>query len=355
MKTLLRLLALAALLGATFLGGYIARGVRTGTGGATPAARRVLYYVDPMHPEYRSDAPGVAPDCGMPLEPVYAGDPPAGRGTATGGAPETTIRISAERQQAIGVAFSPVVSGAGTRTIRAVGRVAPDETRIGHVHTRIDGWIERVLVDFTGDVVKQGEPMLTIYSPEMLASQQELLLAARAREVMKGNPLAPAGHGESLFEAAKRRLQLWDLGDEQIAQVLRTGQPIASVTVAAPMSGVVTERKAFPNQRVTPDSDLYTITDLTHVWILADVFESDAAARRPRQLHPAPGRSGNADAAGPARRAEPGHAHETRHVRERRVRRRHRSAAHRPGGGRPRQRRAADGLRRSRQRLPRAA
>ena len=278
MKTILRLLALAALLGATFLGGYIARGVRTGTGGATPAARRVLYYVDPMHPEYRSDAPGVAPDCGMPLEPVYAGDPPAGRGTVTGGAPETAIRISAERQQAIGVAFSPVVSGAGTRTIRAVGRVAPDETRIGHVHTRIDGWIERVLVDFTGDVVRQGEPMLTIYSPEMLASQQELLLAARARDVMKGNPLGPAGHGDSLFEAAKRRLQLWDLGDEQIAQVLRTGQPIPSVTVAAPMSGVVTERKAFPNQRVTPDSDLYTITDLTHVWILADVFESDAAA-----------------------------------------------------------------------------
>jgi multidrug efflux pump subunit AcrA (membrane-fusion protein) len=139
-----------------------------------------------------------------------------------------------------------------------------DETRVGHVHTRIDGWIEKVFVDFTGDVVKKGEPMLTIYSPEMLASEEELLLAARARDVMP-----------SLFDAARRRLQLWDLSEDQIAQVIRTGQPIRSITVLAPMDGFVTERKAFPNQKVTPDSDLYTITDLNRVWIVADVFESD--------------------------------------------------------------------------------
>jgi membrane fusion protein, copper/silver efflux system len=163
--------------------------------------------------------------------------------------------------------------------MRTVGRVAVDETRVGHVHTRIDGWIEKVFVDFTGDVVKKGEPMLTIYSPEMLASQQELLLALRARDLMSKNPLASAAqHGESLFDAAKRRLQLWDLSEDQIQQVLRTGQPIRSITVHAPMAGYVTERKAFPNQKVTPDSDLYTITDLNRVWIMADVFESDITA-----------------------------------------------------------------------------
>src|SRR6476660_492363 len=104
----------------------------------------------------------------------------------------------------------------------------------------------------------------------MLASEEELLIAARAGAVMP-----------SLLAAAKRRLQLWQLSEEEIEQVLRTGQPIHSVTVYAPMSGFVTERNAFPNQKVTADSDLYTITDLTHVWIVADVFESDMPSIKP--------------------------------------------------------------------------
>ena len=160
--------------------------------------------------------------------------------------------------------------------MRSVGKVTFDETRVAHVHTRIDGWIEKVFVDFTGDTVRQGQPMLTIYSPEMLASQEELLLAARARDLMRNNPLASAAeHSDSLFDAAKRRLELWQLSEDQIQQVLTTGQPIHSITLHAPTSGFVTERKAFPNQKVTPDSDLYTITDLSRVWIVADVFESD--------------------------------------------------------------------------------
>jgi RND family efflux transporter MFP subunit len=232
--------------------------------------RKVLYYRDPAHLDYTADKPGLNPETGNRLEPVYA--------PVTDTMPTGTIRISPERQQLIGVKFVTVETGGTARTIRTVGKVAADETRVGHVHTRIEGWLEQVFVDFTGYVVKKGEPMLTIYSPEMLASQQELLLASRARAQMANNPLASAAQqGESLFEAAKRRLQLWDLGNDQIEQVLRTGQPIHSVTVVAPMSGVVTERKAFPNQKVTPDSDLYTITDLSHVWIMADVFESDVA------------------------------------------------------------------------------
>jgi RND family efflux transporter MFP subunit len=310
---LLKLFLTLVLLAATFAGGYVLRATRQPSSSAS--ARRILYYVDPMHPAYKSDKPGVAPDCGMTLEPVYADE--AGRPAADvprrvlyyrdpehpeytadkpGLNPETgnrlepvyppstetmppgTVRISPERQQLIGVKFVTVERGAVNRTIRTVGKVAADETRVGHVHTRIEGWLEQVFVDFTGYVVKKGEPMLTIYSPEMLASQQELLLAVRARDQMANNPLASAAQqGESLFQAAKRRLQLWDLGDDQIDQVLRTGQPIHSVTVFAPMSGVVTERNAYPNQKVTPDSDLYTITDLSHVWIMADVFESDIA------------------------------------------------------------------------------
>ena len=131
------------------------------------------------------------------------------------------------------------------------------------------------------EVICSGEPMLTIYSPEMLASQQELLLAVRARDLMRSNPLASAAeHGESLFQAAKRRLELWQLSEDQIQQVLTTGEPIHSITLRAPASGFVTERNAFPNQKVTPESDLYTITDLSRVWIMADVFESDITSIR---------------------------------------------------------------------------
>jgi multidrug efflux pump subunit AcrA (membrane-fusion protein) len=302
-KRVLKTFVFLGLLAAGFAGGYVARAVKHAP--ATAGGRRILYYIDPMHPAYKSDKPGVAPDCGMTLEPVYADEGMGPTGTAgqqilyyrdpqkpeymadkpglnpdTGNTlepvfgesrpanvPPGAIKISPERQQIIGVKFATVVSGATTRSIRTVGKVSADETRVGHVHTRIEGWIERVFVNFTGDVVKKGQPMLTIYSPEMLASQEELLLAARARDVMP-----------SLFDAARRRLQLWDLSDDQIQQVIRTSQPIRSITVLAPMDGFVTERKAFPNQKVTPDSDLYTITDLRHVWIVADVFESDIAA-----------------------------------------------------------------------------
>jgi len=274
----LKVLAALVLLAGTFASGYVVR--MTKHAGAAISSRRILYYVDPMHPAYKSDKPGVAPDCGMTLEPVYADEaantvePPYL--DTTPAAPPGTIEISPERQQLIGVKFATVELSGQARSIRAVGKVTFDETRVAHVHTRIDGWIEKVFVDFTGDFVKQGQPMLTIYSPEMLASQQELLLAARARDLMRDNPLASAAeHGNSLFEAARRRLQLWQLNDDQIDQVLRTGQPIPSITLYAPASGFVSERKAFPNQKVTPDSDLYTITDLSRIWIVADVFESD--------------------------------------------------------------------------------
>ncbi len=263
----LKTLAAVAALAATFSGGYLARDRWRP---AAPAARRILYYVDPMHPSYTSDKPGIAPDCGMPLEPVYADDVQhGGVPLETEAGPAGAIRISPDRQQLIGVKYATVEAGGASRTIRAVGKVAVDETRIGHVHTRVDGWIDQMFVDFTGDAVVKGQPMLTIYSPEMLASQEELLLAARARDVMP-----------SLFDAARRRLQLWDLSDDAIARVLASGQPIRAVTVRAPMDGVVTDRKAFPNLRVTPDTDLYTITDLSRIWIVADVSEPDIMSIR---------------------------------------------------------------------------
>lgn len=268
--------------GAAFAAGYVVRTNGTTTIATQHTERKVLYWVDPMHPAYTADKPGTAPDCGMALAPVYADEPapvdPSASAALKRARPAGTIHVSAERQQLIGVRFATVTWDDSARSLRTVGKVTYDETRVAHVHPRIEGWIEQVFVDFTGDLVKKGQPMLTIYSPEMLASQQELLLAARARDLMAANPLASAArHGDSLFDAAKRRLQLWDLSPDQIQQVLDTGEPFHSITLSAPASGFILERSAFPNQRVTPDSDLYTIADLSRVWIMADVFESDIA------------------------------------------------------------------------------
>ena len=152
----MKLLKTLALLVATFGSGYIARASRH-SAPATPA-RRVLYYVDAMNPAFKSDKPGLAPD-GMALQPVYDDESVTPTST-TGGSivpsvPPGAIKISPERQQLIGVKFATVEAAGDTRSIRTVGKVTFDETRVAHVHTRIDGWIEKVFVDFTGDVVKQ--------------------------------------------------------------------------------------------------------------------------------------------------------------------------------------------------------
>lgn len=312
----LRYLLLVVVVAGAFGGGYLFR-ARGGQPPETPGARRVLYYVDPMHPAYRSDQPGIAPDCGMTLEPVYADeggtpaptagkilyyrDPHQPKYTAdkpglnpetgntlepvyaeTAARPASAIRVPVERQQLAGVRFATAEWTDAPRSVRTVGTVAYDETRLARVHPRIDGWVEKVFVNFTGDFVKAGQPLLTIYSPELLASQQELLLARRARDLMKNNPMASASDGGSaLFDAARRRLELWDLSPDQIARILETGEPIRSVTLHSPATGFVVNREVFPNQRVTPESELYTIVDLSRVWIMADVFESDIPLMRP--------------------------------------------------------------------------
>ncbi len=286
MKTkAVRTFAFLAVMAVAFTGGYVYRAIRCG--GAGGAGRKILYWVDPMHPAYKSDKPGIAPDCGMKLQPVYAdagpsAAAPSGAGPVPPGSlsamPVGTVQITPEKQQLIGVTYGEADRRGGSRTIRAVGKVAFDETRIQQIHTKVEGWIDQVFVDYTGQLVRKGQPLMTIYSPEMLASQRELLLAAKARETMKDNPLPVAfDQSESLLRAARRRLELWDLSDAQIDQVLQTGQPIKNVTLYSPIAGYVTERKAFPQLKVTPDTGLYTIVDLSRVWIMADVFEYEAA------------------------------------------------------------------------------
>lgn len=278
------------------------------------AGRKILYYVDAMHPWYKSDKPGIAPDCGMKLVPVYAdgtmganGAAPArkilsyrdpkdpsytsdkpGLNPATGNDLQPVyddqpppgpgaIQISAEKQQLIGMRYGTAEWTSEGQAVRYAGRVLPDETRVTLVHAKVDGWIEHVSVDFTGQLIKQGQPLLTLYSPELLASQQELLLAMKARHLMEHSSMAEsADNSATLVEAARHRLELWDLSGSQVEEIERTGQPIKSITLYSPAGGYVTARNAFPSQRVTPETQLYSITDLSSVWVMADVFEADA-------------------------------------------------------------------------------
>ncbi len=243
------------------------------------AERKILYYHDPMHPWYKSDKPGIAPDCGMKLTPVYEGEQTA---AAAENKPANlspgAVQITPEKQQLIGVEYGTVEYRDATSSVRAAARVALDETRIAKVQTKIEGWIDRVFVDFTGIEVRKGQPLLTIYSPEALATQQEYLLAVKAKNAMAGNALHElTATSDSLLVAARRRLELWDINDAQIDQIEKTGQPVKDLTLYAPISGFVTERNAFPKQRITPDTMLYTVADLSRVWVMADVFEYEAA------------------------------------------------------------------------------
>jgi RND family efflux transporter MFP subunit len=277
----IRTIGLLAAIAAAFGGGYL---YKSSNAPAKKGERKILYWVDPMHPAYKSDKPGIAPDCGMKLEPVYAdgGRPEAAPSEPApafdaSAMPPGSIQISAEKQQLIGVKYGQAEVSGGSRTIRAVGRVAVDETRIGHVHTRVEGWIDEVFADYVGRPVAKGDRLATIYSPDMLASERELLLAAKAQDLMRASTLPESrGQSDSLLQAARRRLELWDLAPAQIDEVLRTGQPIKNITVYSPMTGYITDRKAFPQQKVGPETDLYTIVDLSHVWVIADVFEYEA-------------------------------------------------------------------------------
>jgi RND family efflux transporter MFP subunit len=237
------------------------------TGGATQAERKVLYYYDPQDPSYRSDKPGMNPETGNDLEPKYDEPGPG------------SVQVGAEKQQLIGVRTDLVELVPFEKTIRTVGSVAVDETKIVRIHTRVDGWIAEVAVNYTGEFVNAGQPLLSLYSPEMLASQQEYLLALRGAKVLNDSPVADAGRqAAALVEAARRRLELFDLSEEQVQHVAATGKPVRDITVFAPATGYVLARNAFPKQRVTPETELYQIADLSRVWIMADVFEADASS-----------------------------------------------------------------------------
>ena len=234
---------------------------------ARKGERKILYWYDPMHPQYKSDKPGTAPDCGMDLVPKYADEQAASMAPGS-------VMISAEKQQLIGVRTAEVKRETLARDVRTTGQIAADESKIAHVHVKINGFIDKVFVDYIGQPVKKGQPLFTLYSPDLVSTQEEYLIAKRGETALGSSPFAEVAQGsQSLLRSTRERLKLWDISDEQIKKLDESGQVQRTMTFYSPVTGIVTDRKAFPNTSVNPDTELYTVSDLSTIWVNADVFE----------------------------------------------------------------------------------
>ncbi len=240
--------------------------------GAPAAAgkRKILFYRSPMNPQETSPVPK-KDEMGMDYVPVYAEE-------AGGAAPSpegfATVRIDPERQQLIGLKTTVVSRVPFATSIHTVGRVTGDERRVHHVHTRYEAYVERVYGDFTGMYVRKGEPLASVYSPDLYATQQEYLLALKASRSLGGSALPSVSQGGSaLLEAARQRLLLWDISPDEIRRIEEKGEPLRTLDLYAPMNGFIWARTAYHGMKVTPSDTLFDIVDLSHVWVLADVYE----------------------------------------------------------------------------------
>jgi RND family efflux transporter MFP subunit len=251
--------------------------LKTGWAKGSAGGRHILYYRSPMDPAVRSDKPA-KDSMGMDFVPVYDDEVSRGAPTVPG---RSSVTLSSERRALLGVRSEEVRETRIERAIRTVGRVAADERRLAHVHTKFEGYVERLYADFTGKYVKKGDPLLAIYSPELVATQQEYLLALRAQKQLGASQFpSVAQGGANLAEAARERLRLWDISPADIAELERTGTVRRAFNLYAEVSGFVTVKNVVQGMRVMPADTVFEIADLSHVWVLADVYESELRSVR---------------------------------------------------------------------------
>ena len=231
------------------------------------AAETGKLYTCGMHPQVIQDHPGNCPICGMKLTPIRSG----GAGAETNAANPSAIAVDAATMQNMNIRTAEVVRGPLRKTIRTVGAIDYNETALADVTTKFKGWIEKLNVDATGQLVHRGEPMFEIYSPELYNAQSEFLLALNSGG-------ATNGPGASLLrESAVNKLRYFDVPDAQIAGLEKTRQLTKTLPVVAPMSGFVIEKNVVAGQMVDAGMKLYRLADLGIVWVLAQVYEQDLA------------------------------------------------------------------------------
>lgn len=193
---------------------------------------------------------------------------------AESGKTPSTMTISNERLQSIGVKFEEATRREVNKIIRTVGRVETDERRLARVNIKLEGWIDQLYVNTTGQKVKKGQLLFTLYSPDLVATQEEYLLAVRAAKTLGTSDFPEVAEGaRNILEVSRRRLQLWDIADYHIKDLERTGKVLKTLPFHAPLNGTVIEKTALAGMRVMPGEVLYTIADLSKIWVIADIYE----------------------------------------------------------------------------------
>ena len=271
-----RIPVIAALLAGAvvlFLAGAWA-GHRSAGTGAAPGGKKVLYWVDPMHPAYKSDKAGIAPDCGMQLEPVYE-DGSTGDGKTL---PAGAAKVSPERRQMIGVQVGVAEVAGGTRTVRTLGRVAADETRIYRLNAATDGWIREISPVTVGSIVRKDQLLAAFYAPEILGAQQSYIYAMSAldRYEASGKETPEQIQRTSVnVQSARNALENLGMGEKQMEEIRRTRETARTINIVSPADAFVIARDVSLGQRFEKGTELFRLADLSRVWILADVFERE--------------------------------------------------------------------------------
>ena len=261
-------LALLALL-AFATGRYTARPNHDNQAGA----KRVRYYVDPMHPSYRSDKPGIAPDCGMALEPVYEGEDPAAKLQLKPGA----VSITPEKQVLIGVRVMAIEKNSGSHLIRTTGRVEADSSKIFRVMAGAEGWVQSVKNNPAGTLVKKDELLASLYSREFRNAEQAYLGSLASLDRLKGSrdQEDPARSNDASLRINEEQLRSLGMGEPQIKELAKKRQITRDITLTSPIDGIVLSRDVSPGQRFEKGTEFYRIADLRKVWITADLFGGD--------------------------------------------------------------------------------
>ena len=286
MKRAIRLVVSILLLGSAFAAGtwYQHRSAQA-RGGASD--RKVLYYVDPMHPAYRSDKPGIAPDCGMQLEPVYADGGPAE--AVAGGSPRPVgaVRVSPEQQQLLGVRVGVVEKGATTQAVRLFGRVTPDESRVYTLNAALEGSIREVSAVTTGSQVRKDQWLASFFSYDARTPLQAYITALDVQDLDPAGlkrvdvRIAAGATAATSAEFSLERLRSFGMSTRQIAEVKRTRRIPLTIGIHAPADGFVIARNVSLGQKFDRGAEWYRIANLDKVWIVADVLADEAAHLRP--------------------------------------------------------------------------
>lgn len=257
----------SALLAGSAIGYWLQPGPGSSPAMQQATASRPLFYRNPMNPAITSPVPA-QDEMGMDYIPVYAdGDAPEIAGT---------VQIDPVTRQNMGVRTARVDLGVLSRLIRTSGRVVYDETRVTRLHPKVEGWVNKLFVDVTGSRVEKDTMLLALYSPQLVVSEEEYLLALHHVEAVEQSPVAQIRQGaESLADASLERLQLLDVPEHQLRELRKTRKVIRDLHIHSPFDGVVTAIGAREGQWVTPATELYTIADLDRVWVYADLYEDD--------------------------------------------------------------------------------